>query len=492
MAYSVFAKPGEPDPFKPFSYQLEFLDYMDTHTNEQPARAMCVWPRRHGKGLTALFSLLAKAHDRVGMYWHGLPSYEQARKSCWTAFRTDTGKRLMDNVFPRELRRRPTEFSPGAEMLIELNNGSIIQFVGSDMIDSIVGAGPIGLNADEYALWKPSAIDLIRPMLRESRGWAAYLTTPRGRNHAYKLYNRMKLRAAKGKAFVSYRTILNAGRYALAEANLIMEEEREEGMLEELIEQEYLCSWSASNVGSYYGDLMLAIEIAGGMEEFKYETDETYAVFDLGFGDSTAIWFFQLRAGGVDWVAHYANHTKPMQHYFDIMDEWSHTYGFKYQKIFLPHDARAHTLQTGSTIMEQTITKFGVNKVEIVPKISPLDGIAAVRWLLQQDVRFHPRCEKHDGIEALRNYHRKYDEDKRAFALHPDHDWSSHSADSFRYGATVIKMTQLHKRLLESRAPGRTAPKIITAMDGATLGTVKELFDEMARQSRNRRKSCGI
>lgn len=491
MAYSVFAKPGEPDPFSPFNYQLEFLDYMDTHTRERPARAMCVWPRRHGKGLTALFGMLAKAHDRVGMYWHGLPSYEQARKSCWTAFRTDTGKRLMDNVFPREIRRRPTEFSPGAEMLIELNNGSIIQFVGSDMIDTIVGAGPVGLNADEFALWRPSAIDLIRPMLRESRGWAAYLTTPRGRNHAYRLYERLKAQAALGKAFVSHRTIYNAGRYSKSEADQILEEERSEGMLEELLEQEYLCSWSAANIGSYWGDLINTLEMAGALEEFEQETDETYAVFDLGYNDSTAIWLFQLHPGGVDFIAHYANHSKGMEHYFSVLDEYARTLGLKYEKIFLPHDAKQHHM-TDLTVMEQTITRYSLKQVEIVPKLDPIDGIQGARWLLQQDVRFHPRCEQYDGMEALRQYSRKYDEDKRVFAENPDHNWASHSADAFRYGAVVIKMTQRFKELMAQRTVRAKATKIITATNGATLGTVKELFDEMARQSRKRRSSCGM
>lgn len=462
---------------------------MDTHTKERPARAMAVWPRRHGKGLTALFSLLAKAHDRVGMYWHGLPSYEQARKSCWTAFRTDTGKRLMDNVFPREIRRRPTEFSPGAEMLVELNNGSIIQFVGSDMIDSIVGAGPVGLNADEYALWRPSAIDLIRPMLRESRGWAAYLTTPRGRNHAYKLFKRLEAQAERGRAFVSHRTIYNAGRYSREEADQILEEERAEGMLEELLEQEYLCSWSAANVGSYWGDLINVLEMSGAMDDFELEDTETYVVFDLGYDDATSIWAFQLRQGGLDVVAHYSNHSKGMAHYFDQLDEWSKIYGFKYVKVFLPHDARQHHM--GESVLDQAVARYSMTQVEIVPKLDPINGIQAARWLLQQDIRFHPRCEQYDGIEALRSYHRKYDDDKRAFSLHPDHDWSSHSADAFRYLAVVVKTTQLHKRLMEARVERVSKPRVITATEGATLGTVQEIFAEMARQSKRRRSSCG-
>jgi hypothetical protein len=83
-----------------------------------------------------------------------------------------------------------------------------------------------------------------------------------------------------------------------------------------------------------------------------------------------------------------------------------------------------------------------------------------VRWLLQQNIRFHPRCSDRDGLEALRQYHRAYDEDKRVFMLHPDHDWTSHSADAFRYLAISAK--QLAGEL-EARKPKKPASRILVA-----------------------------
>jgi phage terminase large subunit len=231
--------------------------------------------------------------------------------------------------------------------------------------------------------------------------------------------------------------------------------------------------------------------MAGAIDEFTLEEVDTYAVFDLGYNDSTAIWLFQLRPGGIDFIAHYSNHSKGMDHYFTVLDDFARTLGLRYVKIFLPHDAKQHHM-TDNTVMEQTISRYSVAQVEIVPKLDPIDGIQGARWLLQQDIRFHARCEKYDGMEALRQYHRAYDEDKRVFSNTPAHDWASHSADAFRYAATVIKITQKFKTLMAQRVTAPKAPKIITATDGATLGTVKELFAEMAKQSRKRRTSCGI
>lgn len=442
--FGGFARPGEPDPFEPYWYQREFMEHMSTHSRENPAHFMGIWPRRHGKDMTALFNLLRMAHDSPGVYWHGLPTYEQARKSCWTAFRNDTGKRLMDSVFPREIRRRPSEFAPAAEMLIELHNGSLIQFVGSDSMDSIVGAGPKGLNASEFSLWKPSAYDYVRPMLRESGGWSAFLMTPRGRNHAFKLMERV--RSLPGWS-ISHLNIFTAGKYTETEAKKLLTDELAEGMLEELIRQEYLCDFGAALVGSYWGDLMEAIEARGDTRTlFDYEGDPVFVSWDLGINDMTAMWAWTVRDGHFSILAHYQSHNQPLSHYFAKLAEWKTSYAFKYEAMQLPHDARQRTLQTGVSVMDQFISHFADTKVDIriVPSLDLIDGIQAVRWLLQQDIRFHPRCAEGDGLEALRQYHRKYDEDRRVFLLSPEHDWSSHSADSFRYLAISAKREAGH------------------------------------------------
>jgi phage terminase large subunit len=65
-------------------------------------------------------------------------------------------------------------------------------------------------------------------------------------------------------------------------------------------------------------------------------------------------------------------------------------------------------------------------------------GIEAARWLLQQEIRVHAeRCAA--GLEALRAYSYAFDEDPRTFSSRPEHSWSSHGADAFRYLAAAAR-----------------------------------------------------
>jgi hypothetical protein len=119
---------------------------------------------------------------------------------------------------------------------------------------------------------------------------------------------------------------------------------------------------------------------------------------------------------------------------------------------FLPHDARAKTLVTGSSVLEEAVGRWGQSRVRITPSLSLADGIQAGRWLLQQpSTRFHSRTL--EGLEALRAYHFEWDEDSKAYSRKPAHDWSSHSADAFRYVAVA-------RRMAEGLTPKAPAPPV--------------------------------
>lgn len=413
-----------PNGFTPRSYQRKYMAYFDGGGK----RAMWVVHRRGGKDLTAMHQTVKEMHRRRGAYWHVYPSFSQARKAVWEAF-TNDGQRIIDQVFPRELVARRNEH----EMFVELKCGSIWRLLGSDKIE-VVGAGPVGVVFSEYAVAKPKAADLISPMLMENNGWESYITTPRGRNHAFKLYNAAK---QDSRWFCDLQTLFNTKAYD-PEATLAAERAR--GRPEALIRQEYLCDWTAANVGSVWGDLVEALERTGGVAEFDTPSDGVFTSFDLGHTDATGIWFWRINESRcVDIIDHYEAHGRPMSHYFDVVDDK----GYSYVKHWLPHDARAKTLQTGSSILEQSLQHWP-GKVAITPNLSVADGIQAGRWLLQQPLRIHSRCG--EGVEALRQYHYQYDEDTRAFSVKPEHDWSSHTADAFRYLALVVKYGEMVTR----------------------------------------------
>lgn len=448
-----------PNEFAPRPYQRAAMRYFDGGGK----RAITVWHRRAGKDLTALHQEAKGAHEETGAYWHFFPTFEQARRSIWEGYRKD-GQRILENVFPGFLEpkragsivKRKNE----QQMLVELKCGSIWRLMGSDRVEN-VGAGPKGVVFSEFALCRPSAWDFVRPMLRESGGWAWFITTPRGHNHAKKLYD-----SAIGDSgwYRDVQTVRDTGlQYAsnrdpskLLGAEEMMAEERAEGMEEALIRQEYLCDWTAANVGSVWGDLLEAADKDERTAAFEHETDGVFTSWDLGLSDSTAIWFWRVRGDGAEFIDHYEAHGKPLSHYFDELEQRAKDRGYRYTKHWLPHDARARTLASGVSILDQFIQRLGTGAVAIAPQLSLLDGIQAGRWLLQQEgTRIHPRCG--EGLEALRAYRYEYDEDRKTFRAKPLHDWSSHTADAFRIGALVVRFSESLTRKPKKAAPGPAA-----------------------------------
>ena len=417
-----------PNDFIPRIYQERPMRYLDLGGK----RVMWVVHRRGGKDLTFLHQTAKMAHMRIGVYWHIFPSFAQARKALWEGFTKD-GKRIMENVFPGflEPKRKGSivKRKDEQQMMIELKCGSVWRLIGSDRIE-VVGAGPIGVVFSEYALSNPKAWNMIRPMLRENEGWAAFITTPRGKNHAKELYD---VAVKDPLWFCELQTLFDTRAY---DPEKTIEEERLAGMPEALIKQEYLCDWNAALVGSVYGDLIDAAERSGALQAFDHEYGDVFTSWDLGMTDDTSIWFWQIEDGGVNIIDHYSEHGKPLSHYYDVIESKP----YKYVKHWLPHDARQVTLASGVSILNQMLKRWP-GMVAIGPDLPVLDGIQAARWMIQKGVLFHPRAS--EGIESLRQYHYEYDEEKKIYSNNPVHDWSSHDADAFRGMACVVKVSQM-------------------------------------------------
>lgn len=193
--------------------------------------------------------------------------------------------------------------------------------------------------------------------------------------------------------------------------------------------------------GAIFGDLVAALEGKGDIGSFEHPVDGVFTSWDLGFTDATAIWFWRINEHGVaDIIDHYEAHGKPLSHYFSVID----TKGFQYGRHWLPHDAKQKTLQSGVSVFEQFAERYGTGLIGISPSLSLIDGIQAGRWLLEQPIRFHKRCEA--GIDALREYRYEYDEETKAYSRRPLHNWASHTSDAFRYLALVVKVSDLIQR----------------------------------------------
>lgn len=204
---------------------------------------------------------------------------------------------------------------------------------------------------------------------------------------------------------------------------------------------------ATSDVGSVYGAWLDKLQARGAICAFHHPNTDVYTTWDLGRADATAIWFWRLNAHGVaDVLDFYAAHGHGLSHYFDVLGSKPYTYA----KHVLPHDARAKTLATSTSVLEQCAEHFGKGNVLIGPNLSLEDGIGAARWHLEQPVRFHTRCEapirnaeggeEHpSGLEALREYRYEWDVEGACFRKTPLHNWSSHPADAWRYLSTFVR-----------------------------------------------------
>jgi len=400
-------------------------------------RGVAVFHRRAGKDLLAMMIADICAFRRVGAYWHTFPTFEQGRKAIWEGFTKD-GDRIIDYVFPPEqVRSRDNQ-----QMKVELKNGSIYRIIGTDKIES-VGAGPVGVIHSEYSIAKPRARDLIAPMLRENDGWELCVYTPRGNNHGKKLFDRASQLAKlePERWFCDLKTLYDTRAY---NPDQTLTEERAEGKPEALIRQEYLCDWTAANVGAVYGDLIEALEKAGRVCEFEPEKDRAFTTWDLGGagarGDATCFWLWAARDDGAVLLDYCEGQGKTLDHYMDEADRRAAQASVRVVTHYFPHDSRAKHL-TGASVLEQADRRWP-ECVGIYPEDSFLNGISAARWLLQRNVWIHPRCS--EGVEALKAYHYEWDDDRKTLSNQPVHDWSSHAADAFRGVALVMrKATEL-------------------------------------------------
>ena len=433
------AKPTEidlPHLWDPRPYQVPAWRFLD----RGGLRAALCWHRRAGKDAFGMNWTACAAHDRIGVYWHMLPTQKQARKVIWDRIDRDTGRKAIDLVFPPALRRKPPHET---EMKIELKCGSLWQLCGSDNYDSLVGGDPLGVVFSEYSLADPAAWDYIRPILAENGGWALFIFTPRGRNHAYRV-----LQAAErlddwfGEVLTVDDTRRPDGMPVIAPDAI--QADRASGMSEATLEQEYWCSFDAAIEGAYYGEALATARREGRIGRVPWEPQvpvETW--WDLGIGDATAIWFVQRVAKEVRFIDYLEESGEGLAFYAKALGEKPYVYG----RHLAPHDIEVRELGTGKS-RKEVARGLGI-RFETAPKLPIEDGIEAVRNLLPTAWFDDEKCAR--GIDALTMYRKEFDDKAGAFKDRPLHDWSSHGADAMRTGAVVRAPSTLSGQTFEAR-----------------------------------------
>jgi hypothetical protein len=294
-----------------------------------------------------------------------------------------------------------------------------------------------GVILDEYGDCRPSLWgEIVLPTLMDRQGWAVFIGTMKGKNHFYKTLER-----AKSDPGWFYMELKGSQSGILNEADLA---ELRAQLTEAQYEQEIECNPNAAIMGTYYSDLITVAEQEERITHVPYDPSEMVHVSaDLGFTDSTAFWFWQVDEAGPKIIDYYEADSQPLEHYFEMLN----SKGYEYADIWLPHDAKAKSFQTGRSTIEQFIQKGFPCKP--VPKLAVQHGIDAARMILPVCRIDRERCTT--GIEALRAYRRTWNEKTQQFANTPLHDWASNGADAFRYFALVTD-DSVAKDALEERA----------------------------------------
>ena len=205
-------------------------------------------------------------------------------------------------------------------------------------------------------------------------------------------------------------------------------EERERGKPEEIIQQEYYCSFEGAIYGSYYGDMLKRYKET---HVGKYSYDGGYPVhtlWDLGISDSMAIWFVQFIGRDIHIIDHYENSNFALGHYASIL----HGKGYQYAMHHLPHDGRQRQMTSGerAITIETQLKNLNIFPIKIHPARRDIYGaIQRVRGILSRC--YFDQEKTKDGYECLKQYARKFDEKLNRFKDTPLHDWTSHSADAF-------------------------------------------------------------
>ena len=395
--------------YEPRSQQQHLHDSLDKHRF-----AVLNCHRRFGKTVCILNHLIRAALNHPlpnPRFAYIAPTYKQAKNVAWDYLKQFAGK--ISN----------TRFNE-TELRCDLPNGARITLLSSENPDSLRGIFLDGVCIDEAAQINPKLWnEIIRPALSDRKGFAYFIGTPNGMNNFfYDIYQF----ALKDPEWLTYTAPVSV-------TKIIDEKELQaakEQMGDSKYKQEFECDWIANIEGSIYGPIIADLEKQNRLTKVEYDPALLVnTAWDLGHADNTSIIFYQMYGNQVRIIDFYENNREGLPHYIGIIQKKE----YLYDKHYAPHDIEVTEFSSGKTRREVAY-QLGIN-FKILPKLPIEDGIHAAKMLL-------PRCYINIDckllIDALRHYHRRYNEKMKVFHDKPVHDWSSHACDAFRYLATAV------------------------------------------------------
>lgn len=399
-------------PYTPRSIMLPFHDRTERF-------ACLVAHRRCGKTVAAVNDLIRDAfvipRENVRVAYIA-PYFNQSKAIAW-----DYVKQFTAPI--------PGMKYNESELRADFPNGARLRLFGADNYDSMRGLYFDSVVLDEPADFPMSAWPtVIRPALSDRKGKATFIGTPKGKNEFWDTYHNAQ---TDPNWFCAM--------HKASETHILDQEELDEAlrtMGEDRYAQEFECSFEAAIQGAYYGTEMKRATEDNRIGRVPYDRAlGVVTAWDLGVGDSTAIWFAQYAGAEIRIIDYYESSGVGLDHYARVLQEKEYIY----DQHILPHDVQVKELGTGKSRLE-TLDALGIRPVTIAPKLMVDDGIQAVRSMLDKCWFDSERCDR--GVEALRQYQRDFDEKGKTWRGRPKHDWTSHGADAMRYLATGYRPMQ--------------------------------------------------
>jgi len=360
-----------------------------------------------------------------------------ARKIIWDGI-DGSGFKFLDH-FPNDF----IVHVNNQEMKITFANGSIFQMVGTDDFDRVVGTNPVTTLFSEFSLQNPKAWDYVRPILAENGGVALFNGTPRGKNH---LHQMLQKGLNNPKWFAEVLTV--ADTFAISQEAI--QDERDAGMSEQMIKQEFYCDFEVGDAMSYFCEEMKKAHDEGRIGYFEYDPAfPVYTFWDLGMGndrgsDNLCISFYQFIDERIKLIDDFEGEGKKIKAYIDIVEAKPYKYGAHYA----PHDSAQRSLQTAMDLITFCLTEYGFRFEQVPRAHSKMANIFVLRSIFHRLYMHKDNAKR--AIECVTAYHEKMDKHGVKTGA-PEHDWSSDMTDTMLIMSMAVKLKLIRNTLSRRR-----------------------------------------
>lgn len=225
----------------PEAFEMAMLEYAKVafvpHTGGQRDILACTARfrtlaagRRWGKTKLAAHEVVNKAQAPNQTIWWVANTYKNVRR----------GYKEVVRQMPASWLAKPAPSYTSNELLLQLKNGTVIEFYSGGSPDALAGEGVDFLVVDEGGLI-PDAVwqQLLRPTLMDTGGHALIISTPRGHNWFYEIWKRGQQNRGE---YASWQLPQSMNPYIPAAETLAAKEELPKIIFEQEIEAKFLAA----------------------------------------------------------------------------------------------------------------------------------------------------------------------------------------------------------------------------------------------------------